>query len=202
MSEDDKYIAKKYWLKDLKAGEFKGECIDVGGDLVFRANVLATVVQKFVSDDGQYSFIVLDDGSETIRSKAWRRDVSKFKSVEQSDIVELFGGVQEYQGEVYLSPIIVRRVVNPNWELVRVLELNAKSRKPVPAKSEEKKVVEKTRVDLKGLIKKLDAGKGAGFDELLKVSKLPRDVLVQEVRKLMSDGEVYEPEPKRLKVLE
>ncbi|MBR9679195.1 MAG: hypothetical protein GON13_02925 [Nanoarchaeota archaeon] len=195
MADDDKYIAKKYWLKDLKSSVWKGECLEVGGDLVFRVNVVASVVQKFISEDGQYVFVVLDDGSETIRSKAWRRDVHKFRDVEIGDIINIFGGLQEYQGEVYLSPIIVRKV-DGNWELLRVLELS-------DGNLVKKEVVEQKKVvDVKVLIKKLDTGKGAGFDELLKVSGLSNAELVSQVRVLMSDGEVYEPEPKRLKVLE
>ncbi len=196
MAEDDKYIARKLWIKDIREGSWQGESLSVKQLNVFRVNLVATVVQKFSSEDGQYVFLVLDDTSETIRVKAWRRDVSKLREISEGDIVNIFGGVQEYQGEVYLSPIIIRKMENPNWELLRVAELSRKAAAPVENEKP------KPSVDFKELIKKLDAGMGASLDDLIKVSGMTRDEVVSRLRILMNDGEVYEPEPKRLKVLE
>jgi len=105
-------------------------------------NLLATVVGKFLSEDGNYGAITLDDGSETIRVKAFGPDVQKIKDVEMGMLVRFVGKIKEYNDERYLAPDFVKIVTDPNWIIVQKLELG--KAKPSIVKSEPEEIDEPT----------------------------------------------------------
>jgi len=90
---------------------------------VSRARVLGTVVEKFVRDDQGYATLRLDDGSETISIRAWREGVKELMEFKVGDLIDVIGRVREFEGEIYLVPELIVRVGDPNWELVRELEV-------------------------------------------------------------------------------
>jgi hypothetical protein len=257
MNEQEKFVFKKYWLSQVKSGTYTGDYIDIEGDAVYRVNLIATVVSKFVSEDNNYAALVLDDGSATIRAKAWKDDVFRFSRLEVGDLVNFFGNVREYEGEVYLAPAIITNIRNPNWEIARRLELvklrgrpkdvltrahvvesdlpqtkaDAAAAKPQaqPAKPAAKtgaqplsaaqtgsgKPVEKkapaavpkaeelvSAKQMISLIRALDVGHGADLDLIIEKSGKSREHVIATMRSLMDKGDVYEPEPNKLKVLE
>ncbi|MFH0832622.1 MAG: OB-fold nucleic acid binding domain-containing protein [Candidatus Aenigmatarchaeota archaeon] len=87
---------------------------------ISRARILATVVDKFLSESGKFSSVTLDDGSGTIRAKAFGSLI--FEDVSVGEIVDVIGKVKEYQEEIYILPETVSKV-EPNWELLRELEI-------------------------------------------------------------------------------
>ncbi len=93
------------------------------GQQVFRARILGTIVDRYISEDQSYAALRVDDGSETIRLKAWRQDVPRVAGINVGDLVDVIGRVREYGGEIYLVPDIVVKVEDPNWEVVRELEV-------------------------------------------------------------------------------
>ncbi len=93
------------------------------GEKVDKVRVMATVVSKFLSNDENYSTLTLDDGTETIRIKGWREDARKMDSFQVGDIVDVIASVREYDGEIYLSPLAMNRVGDPNFEPLRELEI-------------------------------------------------------------------------------
>ncbi len=48
---------------------------------------------------------------------------------EVGDLVTVIGKVREYEGEVHLVPEVIREVEDPNWELLRELEILEKREK-------------------------------------------------------------------------
>jgi len=122
--------AYKLKIKDLVGGKYvppseeaPGHLVTPWGEKVLRAHLIATIVDKFVRDDEGYAAMWLDDGSATIRAKAWGEDVRRMTRFEVGDLVEVVGRVREYDGEVHVVPEVIRRVEDPNWELVRELEI-------------------------------------------------------------------------------
>jgi len=97
--------------------------ITPGGTTVSRIRVLATVVSRFINEEGTYASVTLDDGSETIRVKGFRDDLHKIKDLGVGDTIDVIGRVREYEGELYLIPETVITITDHNWELVRRLEL-------------------------------------------------------------------------------
>jgi hypothetical protein len=93
------------------------------GEDVDRARVMGTVVQRFLSNDGTYSALTLDDGTETVRVKGWREDAAMMSSFDVGQVLDVIGHVREYDGEIYLSPITINGIGDPNWEPMRELEI-------------------------------------------------------------------------------
>lgn len=122
--------AYKVKISDLVNGEYiispEGEpnyLITTWKQKVLRVNIIATVIDKFIRDDRTYAILQIDDGSETIRAKAWEENAEKMDEFEIGDIVNIIGKVREYEEEIHLVPEVVRKIKDPNWELVRELEI-------------------------------------------------------------------------------
>ncbi len=92
------------------------------GQKVSRASIVATVIDKFESDDGKYSSVTVDDGTDVINVRAFGEDVAIFEGKEIGDLVLVIGKVKEYNGELYLNGEVIRKV-EPNFEMLRKLEV-------------------------------------------------------------------------------
>jgi hypothetical protein len=123
--------AVKIGIKDINEAEFvrsterwePNYLVTPFKDRVSRVRVLATVVSKFVSEDKKYSTVTLDDGSDTISVRVFEEDGWMLKGLAVGDIVDVVGKIKEYREERYISPESIWRIDDPNWELVRKLEL-------------------------------------------------------------------------------
>ncbi len=87
-----------------------------------RIRVMATVVDKFLSESGKLASITLDDGTATVRAKAFNA-VSFFDKVSAGDVADLVGRLRQYQGEIFIVPEVVRKTDDINWEILRELEI-------------------------------------------------------------------------------
>lgn len=123
--------AYKLKIEDLVRGQYirsiegaePSHLLTPWGQRVTRARVMGTVVDKFVREDQSYAVLRLDDGSETISVRAWREGVPELNRLNVGSTVDVIGRVREFEGEVYLVPELILPVDDPNWELVRELEI-------------------------------------------------------------------------------
>lgn len=106
------------------------------GRKISRVRVLGLIVDKFVSDDNNYATITLDDETETIRCKVFV-NVKIFESFEKGDLADVVGKLREYNGEIYIAPEILKKMV-PDFQTLRLLELSKIA-------SEQKKAIKKTK---------------------------------------------------------
>jgi len=126
-----KPAAYKLKIEDLVRGQYirsiegtePSHLLTPWGQRVTRARVMGTVVDKFVREDQSYATLRLDDGSETISLRAWREGVPELNRFNVGSTVDIIGRVREFEGEVYLVPELIIQVNDPNWELVRELEI-------------------------------------------------------------------------------
>lgn len=121
--------AKKALIEDLVNGEYhtregfkSNYLITPKGQRVGRVKIIGTVMTKFVNDEETYAFLVLDDGTETIRAKFFQ-DLSNFKKVDEGDLVTAVGKLREYEGEIYINPEVVKQVNDPNFLTLNVAEV-------------------------------------------------------------------------------
>lgn len=91
------------------------------GRKLSRIRVLGTVVDKFMSENGKFASVTIDDGSDTIRAKVFNA-LSILDGIENGDVVDLIGKVREYEEELYVMPELLTKK-DINWELLRKLEL-------------------------------------------------------------------------------
>ncbi|MFH1237689.1 MAG: OB-fold nucleic acid binding domain-containing protein [Candidatus Aenigmatarchaeota archaeon] len=183
----------------VKKGGFEPSFVKTpSGEEVARARVLATIVAKFVAEDGNYAAVTLDDGSDTIRAKTFKT-IKPLDTVEIGDIVDVIGKLREYNGEKYMMPEVVSKVTDPNVEVMRRLEMvykqtaarrakefleKNKARNPDELRQElsEKFGIEKPIIDsLLG-----EGGKKAGGSEKSSLKKQLLDVI-----NASKDGIVY-----------
>ena len=108
------------------------------GEKASRVSLVASVTEKFLSDDGNYSSITVDDGSEAIRVKAFKETVPLFTVVEPGNLVLVIGKIKEFNGELYINGEVVKKNIDVNLENLRKLEILDKT-------IEQRKVVEEIR---------------------------------------------------------
>ena len=202
--------AIKVRIKDITAGELKRGANDWDSVLVTpfneeagRVRVLATVVRKHVREDGKYAVLTLDDATETITLRAFDTDVAMLDVLVEGDTVDAIGGVREYSDELYIATESVTLVKDPNWELVRKLELaikikalggeaQAQEETPVEEVKEDGESVD-VKIKVKDVIEKLDTGDGAKYIGIIDETGLGDEKLEAILGELMEAGEVYEP---------
>ncbi len=198
----------------LRQEGFNPSYIIINDNQVSRVNIIATIVSKYLTEDGNYCALTLDDGSETIRVKAFGADVAKIKDVKVSSFVRFIGKVKHYNDETYLVPEVIKQDLDPNWLVVDHLELGKPEFKEVEerpkaksAPKEEPEVMEITADDnpntkIVELIKAYDSGDGAPMDDVMKNSKMEEREAKDIIVNLLKSGEVFEPKKGILKLLE
>jgi RPA family protein len=236
-----RYVAKKARIADLTGGRYfpggRGEDADSYkpsyvitpfGESVSRANLVATVTDKFISEDGNYASITLDDGTGAIRAKAFGEDVKLFEAIDKGSLVIVAGKMKEYQGEIYINAELVR-AVEPGYETLRRLELldqlsgrrtlvdNLRKMQKHMSDEDLKEyaksagmdeeamavVLEKKEADYKPkileILDSLDDGNGVEISRLFDIVKLPEAVVERTIDELLDDGSLYEPTPGKFK---
>jgi hypothetical protein len=100
--------------------------------------------------------------------------------------------IQEYDGEIYINSFAVQKISDPNFELLRKVELSQQ----VELQSSEDKP-EKLHEDVEALILKTisEVGSdGASLDDLTSVlNDLDYNDILEAVKSLLHKGDLYEP---------
>lgn len=178
---------------------------------IVRVNIIATVVDKFVSDIKPYTTITLDDNTGVIRVKAFADDTSLLENIEIGDTVLVVGLLREFNNELYILPELVK-VIDPKWLLARKLELIKEygplyeTMKKIESQALEEKEQEKTqekslRDKLLEIIKEAEAEQGISIERLILMLKEDPEKINQEINKLLEEGAIFEPRPGVLRIL-
>jgi RPA family protein len=135
--------AARVAIEDIQNGELVanelGNVVAVETFLgqISRVNVVATVVDRYeatqerLGEQGKgFATVTLDDGTGVIRVKMWGELSAKLTQLQVGDLVLVVGRVRSFQGETYINGEIIRRLEDPNWETVRLLELSASRSNP------------------------------------------------------------------------
>jgi len=209
--------AYKLWLSQLASSkyvkqnvEFESSYIDLEGKKISRVNIIATVISKFVSEDGNYIALVLDDSSSQIRIKAWGEDCNAIKSIEPGMLVLSIGKVKEYNNELYIIPEIVKPLEDLNWEIARKLELlkeygfvkaaeanfnvveeNKDNKESYREEKIENNVSNDARNIVLNIINKINGNDGASINEITRLSGFGQEETNAIIDELVRDGEIY-----------
>ena len=121
--------AHKLWISNIvnspytkSTGEFEPNYITLDNKQISRVNIIASVIETFMSEDEKFSSIVIDDGSATIKLQAFKEDTKLLKDFEMGDLIMAIGKVREFNNEKYILAEIVK-TLNPTWGKIRRLEL-------------------------------------------------------------------------------
>jgi RPA family protein len=183
--------------RTLNREEEGSSYIEYNGTPIHTVRVMGVVVSRF--DSERFTILTLDDSTETISIRAFGEDQTLFEDVSPGDSIDVIGGLREYEEETYVAPRSLWKIEDPNWEIVRNLELLMRAKKTGAGVSNEEVLDEEAKEssELKpvvlGMIEKLDEGDGADYKTLLKESRLEDDVLDTTLNELLSNSDIYEP---------
>ncbi|RME55063.1 hypothetical protein D6777_01790 [Candidatus Woesearchaeota archaeon] len=217
MEVQKRQTAYKFWLKDIMEAEsFVNEngalMFKVKGKDVIRVNVLASAIHKYVSESGNYVFVTLDDGSAQTRLKVWNEDTGVLANVEIGDLLLVVGKIGINNNEIFIRPEAVKKIENPDWELVRKLELTKEYGKPEGEKKlvEDEPVVEEVVVSNEPSINlrekvisliEVSGPDGVNEEELIEKLGEKEDDVTKVVEELLMEGEIYQPKKGFLKLI-
>jgi len=222
-------IAYKVRIFDLvngeyvqKSGEWEPNYVSIGDKNISRVNIIANIITTYISEDGTYATITIDDGSGNIQVKSWKDDVKILEKVEVGDFILLVGKVKEYNGEKYIVPEIVKKLDNHEWLSFRKKELTklygeksveVKQEKPAETIVEDQQIVvqeesviddsssEGDRQKILNIIEKLSSVEGANKLDIIKESDVGEDKANEIIHGLLRDGEIFEIKPGKVKIL-
>ncbi|MFQ5800690.1 MAG: OB-fold nucleic acid binding domain-containing protein [Candidatus Hydrothermarchaeales archaeon] len=189
--------------RPLNSEEGRRPYVNYNGLEVSTVRVMGAVVSRYDSEG--FTILTIDDSTETVSVRTFGEDVERVRDIGVGDTVDVIGTLREYEGETYIMPRSLCRVEDPNWEVVRNLELLIRAKKTGVGVAEGRgvDVEEVVEEDLKPivlrLIEKLDSGDGADYKTLLKESSLEDAQLDQALNDLLSDSDIYEPKIGRFK---
>ncbi len=204
--EKRRLTAYKARIKDIVNGKF----VSLGGFnpsyvltnyglRLSRVHVLATVINTYITEDKKYAFIVLDDGTGIVRSKAFQ-DTEPLANVKVGDVVDFVGKVREYNDERYLVPEVVAPVSDPNFESMRKLEILLFTKKwqqkrklvienkGLPVDELKKEMLEKHKIDendVEGILEAEENAKSGSETEAVAVdNKTGREIVLKVIGEL------------------
>ncbi len=200
----ERMTARKVRISDLVAGSFvrqegmEPSYVETAAGPVARARVMATVMNVFRSEDGNFGSVTLDDGTDTIRAKAFK-DLKVLGDLKAGDLVEAVGKVREYNGELYIMPEVITKV-GPNMELLRRAELLKLAGAPKQGAVPLSKGAQERSELRKRVLEAIEQKKGgAPFAEIAAAVKADEEALEDVINELLSEGICYEPTPGRIR---
>ena len=211
MEDLKREIAKKAKVTDITTGEYvvkegwEPNYIENDGKTYSRVNIIGTIV---TSEGNNY---VLDDGSGIIELKFFDGE-EKFRV---GDIVLVIGRPRKFQNKIFIAPEIIKKC-DIKWLEVRKKELDIKEKNlpqpqieentpneitPTQETTEEHIKEEISDIDLIiNIIKETDKGDGVFIEDI--ISKLNNPNTEKIINSLMEQGEIFEVQPGKIKILE
>ncbi len=199
----ERATAYKMRIGEILAGEkiFDGEqfnFIELGNKKIRRVNLVANIIDRYEGGgEGKYLSFTLDDASGQIRIKIFGDDVEKFKDFGQGDTVMIIGVLRHYNNELYILPEIIRKL-QPEYLLVRKLELEKKEENKVPENKEESKAIKDKIIEM---VKGAEKDGGIEVDKIIMELKASPSIINEEIKKLLEEGLAYEPRPGKIRYL-
>lgn len=223
--------ACKVWISDIGNGQLQHETGEFGmyyfvlkDTPISRVNLIGSVVDVFISPERSFASVALDDGSGTINVRTFKEDIGMLEGLKVGDMVMVIGRIREYNNDKYIIPEIIKNLNDPNWELVRRLELlkeygmpkkvevkdfvEVKSGNTVMVENGSENVVSEqvgevtssSRNKILSLIEKADEN-GAEHSLILTNLGITEEEAAPILKELLSEGEIYQNRPGRYKVI-
>ncbi|MBD3204573.1 hypothetical protein GF327_09860 [Candidatus Woesearchaeota archaeon] len=203
MEQKKRHIAYKIRISDLLDGEYikksgwESSYIKTRKNNVSRVNIMAFIVGKETEKD----LLVIDDGTGYITLRFLPEDV-KNKEIQIGDFVIVIGRPRVWNQEIYIVPEILKKI-NKDWFDVRKQELKTKPRKKKkikPTIKEKKPSPDNPYETILKLIRKLDSGEGAEIQDIIEKADTTNTEKI--INNLLEEGEIFQLNPGRVKILE
>ncbi len=193
--------AHKVWIEELKEGKFEDISINqvryfrLPWGSVSKVRVMGLVINSWMSNDGTFAWIEVHDGSGSIQVKAWEEDIDRItdpdtgKLLETGSLVDVIGRIRSWRDTLYLYPILVIKVRDPNAILLRELEiLRRKLRYQATLGGVSKSEV----LDVRTIVKLLKEIGPLDSREMADLLKIDEGQLIVQLHELEDLGLIYE----------
>jgi len=198
-------VAYKFRIGDILIGKpmFDGErfsFLELGDKKIVRVNIIGNIIDKYESEgERKYIFFTLDDGSGQIKIKCFGDDVAKFKDINQGQTVLVIGVLRNFNNETYISPEIIKEQ-DTKYLLIRKLETEKEREKNVPKMERNEIVAVRDRILNK--IKEAEKDGGIETDKvIMELRDISPSIIHQEIKKLLEEGIIFEPQPGKIRWL-
>ncbi|MBN1156701.1 hypothetical protein JXA85_03735 [Candidatus Woesearchaeota archaeon] len=201
-------VARIVSIKDLVEGSYVVESgwepnyIKLAtGEKVSRVNIFGTVVNKELDNEANFAQMQLDDGTGLIDVRSFDKGIL-FDNISVGETLVLIGRPRSYGNQKYIFPEIIKTIKDSSWFELRKLQLALINAKRPPMQDEEKKdeaIVEEIKEEgieetdsdkVYSLIKQLDNGEGALFEEVMEKSKIKNTDAIIDT--MLKSGDIYE----------
>lgn len=173
--------------------------LEIRDKKVSRVNLVANITDKFIQEgEKKFGSITLDDASGQIKVKVFGEEIDRFKDLNQGDTVLLVGLLRHWNNEIYLSPEILKKIP-VQYLLIRKLETDLDTPKEV---SQGK--LNELKDKILQMIKKSESEpnpSGLDIDKIILELHESPDTINSEIKKLLEEGQIYEPRPGKLRYL-
>ncbi|MHA1927465.1 MAG: hypothetical protein ACTSV2_02680 [Candidatus Thorarchaeota archaeon] len=121
----ERMTATRVSIVDIVKGTFGKDdgdrVISPDGIELRRVMIVGHIVGQLTGKDN-FASITIDDGTGTIRAKAWGNEAASLQEVEENILALVIGKVKEYNDEIYLVPEIIRSLPDSNFLTLHKLE--------------------------------------------------------------------------------
>jgi len=170
--------------------------LEIQNKQVVRVNLIANVIDKYLQEgEKKFGSITLDDGTGQIKVKTFGDDIEKFSELNQGDTILLIGLIRTWNGEIYLTPDIIKKK-EPSYLLLRKLETDSNAPQII-----DKSKLNELKDKILTMIKETEKEGGIEIERLILELKESPDLINQEIKKLLEDGIAYEPRPGKIRYL-
>ena len=187
-------------------GEFgRWVLITTNNEKIYKIRINGTIVDKYYSaSDGtkkSFTTLTLDDGTATVRIKAWEETAEFLNSFILGNNVDLIGKSRLSDDEVYILPESVVIIEDPNKELyLRAKKIKRYSKKSLIISKEEQPVPEHNQEQKEKIwVMIADSEEGVELEEIIEKTKLDKKTVESIIHDLLNDGDIYEPSALKFK---
>lgn len=162
---------------------------------IIRVNIIANIVEKYISDDRRYLAYNIDDASGQIRMKVFgEEEIRKFEQFSQGDTIMIIGNLKSYRNELYIMPEIIKKL-DPSYLLVRKLEIENN------IEVKDNNEIRAVRDQIIDIIKNAENQGGVDTEKIVMDMNADPGLINAEIRKILEEGLAYEPRPGRIRYL-
>lgn len=194
-------------IEDILRGDFEQLELEKGrlfrlpwGMSVSKLRVMGVVISSFISEDRNFARLTIFDGSGSIELRSFEDGVRLLIDENGEiygigSILDVVARPRSWREELYLQPIIVRKIKDPNYIVLRMLELLERrmSRMKIMSKMERKAIAESNLLYIERTI--ISALKNGPMSRNAIISLFPQEkaeTIGYVLDKLINDGVVEE----------
>ncbi len=194
----------KVRIRELSEGNFEEIAVNqvryfrLPWGSVSKVRIIGIVIDSWESNDGTFARLEIHDGTGSIQIKAWEEDISRItdpdtnKLYEVGSILDVIGRIRSWRDTIYLYPILINKVEDPNLILLRELEILRRTLRHI-SPPKRRSDIYTTNATIIRLLKDLGP---LSLSEISDLLKLDLNDVSRKIAELRSSGLIYEKDDK------